>query len=68
MIKQLWRQGLVTHRHVGRFYVAVELRVVPQDVWVGCYWKRYPMALDLFFCVIPLLPLNIYLHWRAPQE
>lgn len=36
----------------------------PRDIWVGLYWKRYPRAIDLYVCVVPCLPLNLYFQWH----
>jgi len=39
---------------------------VPQDCWIGVYWKKDPYALapnygrfDLWICLIPCLPIKI---------
>lgn len=34
-----------------------------RDIWIGVHWKKYPKAIDLFVCLIPCLPLNIYWQW-----
>lgn len=36
----------------------------PQDCWVGVFWKRdYPWSLDVWVCLVPMLPLH--LGWKA---
>jgi hypothetical protein len=35
----------------------------PRDIWVGAYWKRYPCALEVYICVLPLLPIRVYVQW-----
>lgn len=42
-----------------RWSVAFE----PRDVWVGLYWKRHECALDLYFCLLPMCPINFYIQW-----
>ena len=39
----------------------------PRDIWIGLYWKKYPMIVgtkpdtwDIYICIIPMLPIRIY--------
>ena len=50
-------------------FIAKRLRLFwePRDLWVGCYWKRYPKAIDLYVCLVPCLPLNLYLQWEGKR-
>jgi hypothetical protein len=36
----------------------------PRDIWIGLYWKRYPLSIDIYICPLPMLPINIYLQWE----
>lgn len=45
-------------------YVLIRWLVEPRDLWIGVYWNRYPSALDLFICVLPALPVNIYIQMK----
>lgn len=47
----------------GRFWT-VSWLFEPRDIWVGLYWKRYPQALDLFICIVPFLPIEVYVEWH----
>jgi hypothetical protein len=48
-----------------------ELRVKfePRDVWVGVYWNMAQSVesaykrLDLFICIVPLLPVHLRFEW-----
>lgn len=40
----------------------------PRDIWVGVYWKRFPAALDVYVCLLPMLPLNIYCQNMRPES
>lgn len=31
----------------------------PRDVWVGLFWRRTEIALHLYICILPLVPLHI---------
>lgn len=44
----------------------------PRDIWVGIYWKRQRVTfaetyryhqVDVYVCLIPMLPLRILLGW-----
>lgn len=43
--------------------VQIKWLVEPRDLWIGLYWKRYPKAIDLYICILPALPLNVYIRW-----
>lgn len=46
-----------------RWFVRIEWK--PQDCWLGVFWKRdYPWALDVWICLLPMLPLHF--GWK-PQ-
>jgi hypothetical protein len=36
----------------------------PKFVWIGLSWKRYPCAIELFFCLVPTLLLRVYIQWH----
>jgi hypothetical protein len=44
----------------------------PRDIWVGVYWKKWPndefprevLAVEVFICLLPCLPLRLYLQWH----
>lgn len=44
-----------------RWFVRVERKM--QDAWVGVYWDRAPLALDVWVCIVPMLP--IHFGWIA---
>ena len=44
------------------------LKFEPRDIWVGVYWKRYPCALELFICFLPMLPWRLYFQWHYQGE
>lgn len=41
-----------------------EIIFEPRDIWIGVYWKKYPEAIELYICVIPMLPLRLYCQWQ----
>lgn len=45
-------------------YRRTRLFFEPRDIWIGVYWKRYPKALDIYICLLPCLPINVYLQWN----
>ncbi len=36
----------------------------PRDIWVGVYWKRWPKAVEFYVCLVPMVPLRIYVQWH----
>lgn len=30
-----------------------------EDCWVGVYWRRSSKALDVWICLVPMLPLHL---------
>ena len=48
-----------------RWFCRIEWKV--QDAWVGVFWKRdYPWTLDVWVCIVPMLPLHF--GWQAQAE
>jgi hypothetical protein len=41
----------------------LSLKWEPRDCWVGVYWKRYPAALEMYVCIVPLVPVYLYVQW-----
>jgi hypothetical protein len=51
----------------------------PQDLWIGCYWKKHPdcrriwygpfrVKMDLWICIIPTLPIHLMFGTLADQK
>jgi hypothetical protein len=40
----------------------------PRDIWVGVYWKRYPCALDIYICFLPMVPIYFYFQNMRPGQ
>ena len=51
------------HSMFGGTTIQMRLFIEPRDIWIGLYWKRYPRAIDLYFCVLPCVSLNVYVQW-----
>jgi hypothetical protein len=34
-----------------------------RDLWVGVYWRRYPNALEVYLCLVPIVPIRFYWQW-----
>lgn len=37
----------------------IELKFEPRDLWIGVYWNRHWYALEVYICIVPLLPLKV---------
>jgi len=52
----------------------VRLKFVPQDCWVGVYWKKEYISklnnwwrFNIFICLLPMLPIHVWFGnspWR----
>lgn len=40
---------------------SVRLEWKPQDLWIGVFWKKETLYVDVWVCVLPCLPIHI---WR----
>lgn len=36
----------------------------PRDMWVGVYWKPWRKAVEVYVCLLPMLPLRVYVQWE----
>ncbi len=52
-------------RLVDRPALIVQLQWEPRDVWVGLFWRKTRIALHLYICFVPLVPLHVTIL-RAP--
>lgn len=53
----VWRSSSATWIDFG-------FKLEPRDLWVGAYWKRWPKALQVVVCPLPLLAFTLYVQWR----
>lgn len=48
----------------------VKIEFKPQDLWIGCYWKKVPswkkeyygdlrVKLDIWICLVPIIPIHL---------
>lgn len=61
-IARLFAKTVGTKRH--RAYFEAEWIFEPRDCWFGVYWKRYPQAVEVYLCLVPMLPLRFYVQWH----
>jgi len=43
--------------------IAMEFK--PQDLWVGAFWKRIGNCVDLWVCLLPMVPIHISWWWSS---
>ena len=46
-------------RIINKPRLIAQFQVEPRDLWVGLFWQRTEVALHLYICLIPLVPLHI---------
>lgn len=45
---------------VGRISIlSTEIKFEPRDIWIGLFWTKSLNVLELYFCIIPMLPIII---------
>lgn len=49
---------------IKQLYITGSIYFEPRDCWVGVYWKRFPKAVDVYICILPMLPWNLYFSWQ----
>lgn len=47
-------------------HITVSVEFVPQDVWVGVYWRRRWALLSVWVCLLPCLPIHVE-RWVARE-
>ena len=48
----------MTMRIIDRPNVKVQFRLEPRDAWVGLFWRRTDIALHVYICLVPFIPLH----------
>lgn len=51
------------HRNGHGWFAGADFLFEPRDVWIGLYWKRYPKAMEMYWCILPCVPLRVYIQW-----
>lgn len=46
-------------RLISRPNLIAQLQWEPRDAWVGLFWRRTDIALHLYICLVPFVPLHI---------
>ncbi len=49
---------------VPTFGWLLQLEWKVQDMWVGIFWKNTPERIDIWFCLVPCLPI----HYASPVD
>lgn len=44
--------------------IDVRLKFEPRDIWVGIFWQRIAPGLEVYVCLLPMLPLRFVLSRR----
>jgi len=46
-------------RFVDRERLKAQFQFEPRDAWFGLFWRRTGIALHLYICIVPLVPLHV---------
>ena len=47
----------------GLRHIKVRLEFKVEDLWIGAFWRRDDVGLDIWVCLLPCLPLHIW-TWK----
>ncbi len=50
---------MIALRIINRPTVKAQFQLELRDVWVGLFWRKTDIALHLYICIVPLIPLHI---------
>ncbi|KKL67821.1 hypothetical protein LCGC14_2131120 [marine sediment metagenome] len=46
-------------RLINRLALKVQIQWEPRDWWVGTFWRKTEIAVHLYVCIVPCLPLHV---------
>lgn len=46
-------------RIINKPRLIAQFQFEPRDLWVGLFWQRTEIALHLYICLVPLVPLHV---------
>ncbi len=56
---------MTAFRIINRDRIKAQFQWEPRDLWVGLFWRRTDIALHLYICIVPLVPLHITILWAS---
>jgi hypothetical protein len=57
--------GLPPMKVSWQWYLCLEFK--QQDAWIGAYWRRDGNCIDVWVCLLPMLPLH-FSYWRFKER
>jgi len=55
-------------RLVDQPRLKVQFQLEPKDLWIGLFWRRTEIALHLYICILPIVPLHITIARSVKEE
>lgn len=46
-------------RLVDRPHLKIQFQWEPRDLWLGLFWRKTKIALHIYICILPMVPLHI---------
>ena len=46
--------------------LSVELIFEPRDLWIGVFWDRLALLVNVYVCIVPMLPLR-FVWWTGKE-
>ncbi len=50
---------MTAFRIIDRADVKAQFQWEPRDAWIGLFWRHTDIALHLYICIVPFVPLHI---------
>lgn len=55
-------------RLVDRPTIKLQLQFEMRDCWVGLFWRKTDLAIHLYICLVPTIPLHVTILRRKYQN
>ena len=55
-------------RLIDRPTLKVQFQFEPRDIWVGVFWRKTDIAIHVYACLLPCVPLHVSVMRRCCSE
>ncbi|MHC4864613.1 MAG: hypothetical protein ACYTEX_11040 [Planctomycetota bacterium] len=58
---------MIALRLIDRPRLKAQIQWEPRDMWVGLFWRKTEIAIHLYICLVPLLPLHVTIARKSEE-